>query len=265
MLPVYEIRKSDLTVKRNKYELDFTDHMHKYVEIVYVYKGGQHLKINNNSYNITAGSAAVIFPDTVHSYFSSDKKDTDVLILMCAPKLFGSLFPKLNNKIADNAVIDASQINDELKFALNAIRPEQNFTTRFSWACVILSYLLDCISVHNSDSAPIEDISYKIIKYVEENFTDDISRESLAKSFNISEGYISKIFSQRFRMNLRSYLGQIRAEYAAMLIRTTDETLTSISHCSGFNSIRTFNRMFKAAYKMTPTEYKDNLDRFTKQ
>ncbi len=68
MLPAYEIRKSDLTVKHNNYELDFPEHMHKYIEIVYVYKGFQHLKIENQDFEVTEGFMTVIFPDTVHSF-----------------------------------------------------------------------------------------------------------------------------------------------------------------------------------------------------
>lgn len=62
MLPAYEIRKSDLTVKHNNYELDFPEHMHKYIEIVYVYKGFQHLKIENQDFEVTEGVMTVIFP-----------------------------------------------------------------------------------------------------------------------------------------------------------------------------------------------------------
>ena len=59
MLPVYEIRKTDLTVKRNNYELNYPEHMHKYVEVVYTHKGVQHLRIESNSYEINEGCAGL--------------------------------------------------------------------------------------------------------------------------------------------------------------------------------------------------------------
>ena len=135
---------------------------------------------------------------------------------------------------------------------------------KFSWTCVILSYIMDILQFDTAADAPVDDIAYKIVKYIEENFTDNITRDTLAVRFNVSKCYISKIFTEKFNINLRNYLGLIRAEYAASLIRTSDETFTTISRLSGFESLRTFNRIFKAVYGMTPNEYKKNINRMMK-
>ena len=265
MLQAYEIRKSDLTVKHNNYELDFPEHMHKYIEIVYVYKGFQHLKIENQDFEVTEGFMTVIFPDTVHSFYSIDKKNSEVLIVMCDPKLFGNLFPDLKNFRPQNPIISRESINKKFKTALTCISPDDSFEVKFSWACVIMSYIMEIMKLEHLPSDPVTDISYKIVKYVEENFTEPITRASLAQHFNVSECYISRIFAQKFKINLRNYLGLIRAEYAANLIRTTDENITLISQLSGFDSQRTFNRMFKAAYGRTPKEYKNSINQFIKE
>ena len=268
MLPIYEIRKTDLTVKRNNYELDYPEHMHEYIEIIYVYRGVQHLRIEDREFKICKGSLAAVFPDTLHSFFTSDKsdkKETEVLILMCAPKLFGRLFPDLKNFRPENPVIAEENITHELKSALEYIRPGESFEIMFSWTCVIMSHVLESLKLNQRESAPINDISYKIIRYIEENFTEPVTRRSLARQFNVSECYISQIFSRKFKMNLRNYLGLIRAEYAAGLIRATNENFTVISQQSGFDSPRTFNRMFKAAYGQTPGEYRGNINQLMKE
>ena len=259
MLPVYEIRPTELSVIKNAYELKFPEHMHKYIEIMYVYRGKQAISVENTPYVIGEGCAAIIFPDTLHSYDGANNRDSEVLILMCAPKLFGSLFPDLNKLRLKNPVIDSSLIHEKLRAAFSMIDKNDSFEIRFSWTCVIMSYLMEIIKPEQNDTTPVSDITYKIIKYIEENFMTDITRASLAKQFNVSECYISKIFAKNFKMNLPSYLGLIRAEYAAGLIRTTDETFTAISQLAGFGSLRTFNRMFRLAYGITPNEYKNNI------
>ncbi|MCH5212993.1 MAG: helix-turn-helix transcriptional regulator [Oscillospiraceae bacterium] len=267
MLPIYEIRKTDLTVKRNNYELKFPEHMHEYLEIIYVYSGAQHLRIEGQEFEISEGSLAAVFPDTLHSFFApekQDKKETEVLILMCAPKLFGGLFPDLKSFRPENPVIDRENIPRELTSALEHIRPGESFEIMFSWTCVIMSHILEILTLGEHSPAPVSDITYKIIKYIEENFTEPITRRSLARHFNVSECYISKIFSRNFKMNLRNYLGLIRAEYAAGLVRATNESFTVISQQSGFDSTRTFNRMFKAAYGQTPGEYRSNINQLLK-
>ena len=267
MLPIYEIRENDLTVKRNNYELSYPEHMHEYVEIIYVYKGVQHIRVENVDYEIAAGSLAAVFPETLHSFFvpeNSDKKETEVLILMCAPRLFGGLFPNLRDFRADVPVADKSVIGDEFRTALNSIRPGEDFDVMFSWTCVIMSYALKALDLSRRASGPVSDLTYKIVKYIGSNFSEPITRRSLADHFGVSECYISSIFTTKFKMNLRTYLGLIRAEYAAGLIRSTDESFTSISQQAGFDTPRTFNRMFKAAYGQTPGEYRRNINRLIK-
>ncbi|MGN1115747.1 MAG: helix-turn-helix domain-containing protein [Candidatus Ornithomonoglobus sp.] len=263
MLPMYEIRQTDLTVKRNNYELGFPEHIHKYIEILYVISGRQRVRLRGTDYCVAEGNGMIIFPDTVHSYCGGGDK-ADVLILICDPKLFGSLFPDFKKLRPHSPMIYEGQISPELRFALNAVSPDSGQEIKFSWTCVILSYIMDIIQFDAATDAPVEDIAYKLVKYIEENFTESITRDTLAERFNVSKCYISKIFTEKFNMNLRNYLGIIRAEYAASLIRTSSETFTTISRLSGFESLRTFNRIFKAVYGMTPKEYKNNISRMMK-
>lgn len=259
VLPLYEIRPTDLTVIRNGYDLNFPLHIHKYVEIIYVYKGEQKFSTENKAYKINEGDAAIIFPDTIHSYDGSGNKGSDVLIILCAPKLFGTLFPDLNKLRIKNPVIDSTFIHDKLKTAFSMIDKDEDFTPKFTWTCVIMSYLMEIIKPVQADKIPVSDITYKIIQYIEEHFTENITRETLAKQFNVSECYISKIFANKLKTNLRNYLGLIRVEYASKLIRSTDETFVVISQLAGFESLRTFNRMFHSVYGISPREYKSNI------
>lgn len=259
MLPFYEIRKTDLTVKHNTYEVSFPSHMHKYIEIIYVCKGIQHITVEDKPYSVNEGEAAVIFPDMVHSYFKNENETADEILIMCAPNLLGSLFPSFSNFRPSTPIIKKDKINEETFFALNHISPENNFEVKFGYTCIILSNLINTMILSNDKRIPVQDITYKLTEYINNNFTENITRDSLAKTFNLSKYYISRIFTQKFKMNLRSYLGLIRAEHASVLIRTTNRTLTDICFASGFDSIRTFNRVFKDIYGISPSEFKTNI------
>ena len=259
MLPFYEIRKTDLTVKHNTYEVSFPNHMHKYIEIIYVLKGVQHITVEDKAYCVNEGEAAIIFPDIAHSYFKNENETADEILIMCAPKLLGSLFPSLSNFRSSTPIIEKNQIDEETRFALTHINPENNFEVKFGYTCIILSKLINTMILNSDKRIPVQDITYKLTEYINNNFTENITRESLAKTFNLSKYYISRVFAQKFKMNLRSYLGLIRAEHAAVLIRTTNRTLTDICSESGFDSIRTFNRVFKDIYGISPSEFKTNI------
>ena len=72
----------------------------------------------------------------------------------------------------------------------------------------------------------------------------------------IRDSYLSHTFSARLQMSFREYLNRIRLEYAMQLIRTTGKPLTEIWEDAGFESQRSFNRVFRDAAGMTPKEYR---------
>lgn len=263
MLPMYEIRKSELSVKLNDYSLEFPEHMHKYIEIIYVFDGAQRVCISGRDYLLKAGDCAAVLPDTVHSCGSVDGISSRVLIIIAAPKIFGSVIPDLRSIKIDNPILTPELICPELKAALSLISPTQKFEQRFSWACVILSYILDAVKPRFSSSVPVEDISFKLIKYIEEHFTDDISRLSAARYLGVSECLVSRICSENLKMDFRKYLSIIRAEYAAQLIRRSDRSFEDISQMAGFGSFRSFSRAFKELYGMTPRDYRNGILRLT--
>ncbi|WP_339301819.1 helix-turn-helix transcriptional regulator [Paenibacillus sp. FSL R5-0623] len=102
------------------------------------------------------------------------------------------------------------------------------------------------------------------MEYLSNHFTESITLDSLAAEFNVSKYYISRIFSNKIKINLRNYLSMLRVEYASMLIRTTDASLTTIGVNAGFDSQRTFNRVFRAIYGMTPRDFKNNVHNYLK-
>lgn len=258
MTPFLEIRKTDLTVKHNTYEVNFPDHFHKYIELLYVCDGAQHMKIDGLDFTVNKGELAVIFPDITHSYFSAEKEFADELLIMCDPKLLGSLLPDIKNHIPDNPIVKSSDIDGETLFALSHLSPKSVFEVKFAYTLIILSNIINILILKTIKKTSC-DLAYKIIEYVENNFAEDITRTSLAAMFNVNIYYISRMFKKYFNMNLRSYLGLVRSEHAASLIRMTDRPLTEIAFDSGFDSIRTFNRVFKDIYGISPSGFKNNI------
>lgn len=264
MIPFYELQPSDLNIIYNKRELNFRPHIHKYVEILYVFKGGQHLEINSKEYLLEEGDAAIIFPDHLHSFSRPVQREAAVIFLICTPEIFGSLFTSLNECTADAPIVKKEDIPERAVYAFNNLDKTNSFAENLGWALIIMSSLLEHIKLRKTHRMPVNDIMPKLIKFIDENFTRPLSLDMLANEFHVSKYYISHIFSNRINMNFRNYIGTLRAEYAATLIRTTGDNMTVISDKAGFESQRTFNRIFKAIYGISPLEYKSNINAYLK-
>ena len=50
---------------------------------------------------------------------------------------------------------------------------------------------------------------------------------------------------------------ELKLSYAAKLLQTTDLIVLDISSKVGYSSLSHFNRVFKATYHLTPSEYRN--------
>lgn len=257
MIPFYEFQPADLVVIHNAHELQFHSHLHEQIEIVYVFDGGQHINIDGNDYDVKAGQAAIVFPETVHHYFRKEQRQTDEIMIIVSPKLLSHVFPDLSDIKSETPLI--TEIDEAAAFAFQQLLENPQLTEKLGWTIIILSKLLKQLKLTKNSGAPVKHLTQKIIQYIGQNFKQDITLETLAKEFSVSKFYISHIFSEKIKISFRNYLALIRAEYAAGLIRSTNDSITNICACSGFSSQRTFNRAFKQIYGMTPREYKQKF------
>lgn len=84
-----------------------------------------------------------------------------------------------------------------------------------------------------------------------------ISLTRMAKDLGYSPYSLSRVFSSTFHTNFNQYLNELRLGRAIDLLENTSETVTEIAWNSGFTSLRTFNRVFKDRFRLSPKEYRN--------
>ena len=96
-----------------------------------------------------------------------------------------------------------------------------------------------------------------VTDYIKNNLTaDDLSRGTMAEMAGISRDYFSRIFKNVTGMNYSKWLNMIRIEKAAELLTDEQRSLTEVAMLSGFQSIPSFNRVFREEKGMAPGEYR---------
>ena len=100
------------------------------------------------------------------------------------------------------------------------------------------------------------DIIYQTVSYIAKHFKEQVSLESMAKDLGISKFTLSRVFSGTFHRNFNQYLNEQRLNYVCVHLECTDKSITDIWLDAGFDSQRTFNRVFRERYRMTPREYR---------
>jgi len=87
--------------------------------------------------------------------------------------------------------------------------------------------------------------------YMRENFHQDITRESVAKRYQLNSCYVSRLFMQN-NDSFSNYLQTLRVNHAQQLLTASDITIKEIAYHTGFNSTGYFIRSYYAHYGMTP-------------
>ena len=95
---------------------------------------------------------------------------------------------------------------------------------------------------------------YGIIKFINERFKEDITVESIAKALFLSRGRLSSIFKKYSGAGVSEYINRLRIKNANSLL-SEGKSITDAAFESGFQSIRTFNNVYKSIMDLTPSEY----------
>jgi AraC-like DNA-binding protein len=84
------------------------------------------------------------------------------------------------------------------------------------------------------------------------------SRSDLAKELGVSEYQASSVINAHFGKSLPQLLNEYRVEDAKHMLAETDADIKIIAEETGFNSIATFNRVFRDITGETPSAYRKN-------
>lgn len=86
-----------------------------------------------------------------------------------------------------------------------------------------------------------------------------LNRAGLADRVGVSEHHLSRIINGHFGKNFNELINSFRIEEAKRRLKSEpDQQITVIGFEAGFNSIASFNRVFKDMVGVSPTEFRNN-------
>lgn len=100
-------------------------------------------------------------------------------------------------------------------------------------------------------------IAKSIQDYVDQHYSEDITRESLSDIFYLNTDYVSKLFKKETGLSFKNYVIQKRIAAAKNLLKNTDLPINTVSDNVGYGNYSYFTRIFKKETGMTPIEYRN--------
>lgn len=262
-------------------------HMHDYIQIAYVWKGMCNHRFRGKSLTVGKGDIFVIPPGMEHSLNAIEGKEFELILLDFLPFLVHdqlkpfseSLYRHLDSYDAGNSTEwlqpwlhigkDKQLLVEQLLLDIQDEfeHREEGFEFSIRINLVKLLILIDrefrrsakpqshAQTVRLRPSRPFEDV----IRYVYDNYSQDIPLEQGAYLANMTPAYFSHMFKKETGQTFVEFLHEVRIERAMELIRQDVHTMTQICFQVGFRHLSHFIRTFKKRTGLTPTEYKKSF------
>ena len=254
--------------------LDMNWHFHKEYELAYVNKGNGKIIVGDYIGNFHSKELFLIAPELPH-VFVNDNTGTEgvemVFIKFCdllsginvfkLPE-FGKVLNLLKSS-TQGISFGSDDIEESIPLMMQMAKMAPGLE-RLIVFFQIMNHLsnattVQCLSGVKS-TALISSISderiVKIVEYVEKNCEKDIDLDKIAAEVSMTPNSLCRFFKKRTGETLFEYIKGYRINKACQYLIGNNMTMTQICYSVGFQSIPSFNRVFKSVTGITPTEYK---------
>ena len=274
MFPVYEQKKENVHILQ-KTSRHAPPHLHNSVEFIYVISGSMEIGMGQELFHMDEGDFAVIFPDVIHHYQVFEKGKNKSIYVWALPVITSNYMDTLQNLCPVDPVIKKADLHPDIKYVLQALLQQKNISkekkeeiqntsenvleersVEQAYIQILLARSLGKMKLMDKKSVESNDIVYQAVSYIAKHFREDLSLEKISKELGVNKFTLSRVFSGIFHKNFKQYINEHRLNYASAMLECSNEDITSIYLDAGFESQRTFNRVFKDRFRMTPREYR---------
>jgi AraC-like DNA-binding protein len=253
----------------------FPLHWHPWVELLIVRKGSIDLVIDGKTQGLNAGDIVLVDSGRIHG-FSNPSPQAATRIFHFGMEIFIEALSELREKSVTPLFRRATVIPEssedlyrEMIALLKAIFEEYRSQAPGYRPFIIGKlYELAALLMRRLPAKPLPENAFyrmkrqnkrieSIFSYINENFDDpDLTLEIAAGESGLDRCYFSRLIKAQTGQSFSEHLARVRLHKAEELLLSGTEAITNIAFTCGFNSIATFNRLFRAYTGTTPTAFR---------
>ncbi len=148
-------------------------------------------------------------------------------------------------------VILPAKYNQSVYELISVIRSDADCFEKTKSTLSLLKILYENASLNIKQPS----VKEKIQKYVEQNYSHQISVEDIAKVLFCSTSQVFKYTRKYFNLSPANYVNVIRLSKAEKLLVMTNDNVTQIATTVGFDDVSYFSKLFKKHYGLSPLNY----------
>ncbi|MDF2650115.1 MAG: AraC family transcriptional regulator [Paenibacillus sp.] len=252
-------------------------HYHDYVELSFYTAGEGFETINGIRHPIRPGTATFLLPHHMHTIQSIPGQqlhkhsclfDIELLFGSQENDEFSRLLYGINSQLP-SCVSFSGQPREHMLGIFEYLLSIRNQTNSPGYRHMIRTKLTEALLLfvrggsHIADDQLIEKtedtnrLFLLVLRYVHIHYIEPITLQDLSSRFHLSVPYISRSFKKNTGNTFVSYIHQLRINSAVNMLLHTNMSITDISTEVGFESFRTFARVFREVKGLTAREYRN--------
>lgn len=221
--------------------------------LIFVKNGNGTLYTNDKSYEFSNNSIICTFPNCEFHYVFNGTAD---IYWLC----FNQGFPALLKDIGLSKNNPIKQINNFTQIESiyeNIYTLSSSNLQKDQYKILSLFYQLFSLLTDSKKFIKIPSQNYVefAIRYIENNYADDIYMSDISKILGIECTYFSKIFKNETGVSPNKYLLDLRINKACSILRTSNMSINQVATSVGINDPFYFSKIFKRCMGMSPKEY----------
>lgn len=241
-------------------------HWHNAVEIIMPLTNGFEAVCGGKDYKLSERDILIIPAGTLHTLKAQSGRR---LIFLCDNNsLIGNpALSELYSVLSEPVLINSSYDKEFLRSINNILEEIYVLYSNFSDVTEVYIYIKLVTLLARVKEYQLSEIKYDdggkyadkfrlILKYIEQNYANDITLEELASIAGYSTYHFSRIFKKYSSTTFINFLNRRRIKEAELLLLESGSSITDVAMQVGFASLTTFNRVFKSINGCTPSEYK---------
>ena len=262
-----------LYITHSKYENDWHSqpHIHPFTELFYVINGKGSFLAEETENAIRKDDFVIVNAGISHTEVSSPSMPLEYVTI----GMEGLSFSFEGNK--SHIIFSCKNEPKDLLFYINAMLSEMEEKSRdYETVCQNLLEVLITKLIRRTNfafevapSVQINRECLKIKRYIEANYIQNITLDSLAELSHLNKYYMAHAFTLHYGCSPIRYLCQTRIEASKELLANTDYSITEVAQYAGFSSQSYFAQCFSKSCGVTASAYrkscKETLTDFSKQ
>lgn len=266
-----------ITVRPHSRFVDFPEHRHNYVEMMYVVQGSITHYIEGKELVLHKGDVLMLNQHVSHAIKRAEYEDIGINFI-ALPEFFEIPLTMLQKKnvLADFVIGAMRQKNPVSHYLLFRLKEDsqienlmenmiesmlhahqnEDIVNQYSMGLVFL-YLMNHLEnlSHNSSIDYKETIVQAVLEYINSD-CKNTNLSKIAEDTHQSMTVLSKLIKQKTGYKFQELLQRRRFQKAVYLLMETELTVEDIALEVGYENQSYFYRQFQKRYKMTPAKYR---------